>query len=158
MSKTTTLQDTITLEQAAQRYGFPVHYLRGQAKKGTLSARQQWLTTPQAIEALIASNARRLNGKNKKKNNARHQLASKLRILRSARGWAQEDLSQASGLHRTYVSLVERAGCNVSLDNIERLADALAVSPSDLLSIDGSTNGPSVSTATKPKVNKTRKR
>lgn len=48
-------------------------------------------------------------------------------------GWSQERLAAASGLHRTYISLIERAACNVSLDNLERLADAFGVSLSELL-------------------------
>jgi transcriptional regulator with XRE-family HTH domain len=71
--------------------------------------------------------------------NARDQLARKLRVLRLVRGWSQEDLAAASGLHRTYVSLVERSACNISLDNVERLAGAFGLSPSELLAMsDGS--------------------
>lgn len=64
---------------------------------------------------------------------ARNLLAQKLRMLRMMNGWSQERLAGASGLHRTYISLIERAACNVSLDNLERLADAFGVSVSDLL-------------------------
>jgi transcriptional regulator with XRE-family HTH domain len=64
---------------------------------------------------------------------ARDQLARRLRMLRLVRGWSQEDLAAASGLHRTYVSLVERARSNIGLDNVERLAGAFDLTPSDLL-------------------------
>ncbi|BAU49475.1 transcriptional regulator [Sulfurifustis variabilis] len=64
---------------------------------------------------------------------ARKLLAQKLRMLRMVNGWSQERLAAASGLHRTYISLIERAACNVSLDNLERLADAFGVSVSELL-------------------------
>lgn len=64
---------------------------------------------------------------------ARNLLAQKLRILRMTRGWSQEDLADATGLHRTYISLIERAGCNISLDNMERIADAFGLSLAELL-------------------------
>ena len=69
------------------------------------------------------------------KKRARMLLGRKLRLLRFVRGWSQEDLSEASGLHRTYISSVERANCNVSLDNIEKLADAFGRPVHDLLTL-----------------------
>ena len=44
----------------------------------------------------------------------------------------QEDLAHRSGIHRTYLSDVERGARNLSLINIERLANALALSMSEL--------------------------
>lgn len=64
---------------------------------------------------------------NKKSNSARTLVARKLRYLRFQRGWSQEDLAAASGLHRTYISAVERGATNISLDNIEKLADAFGL-------------------------------
>lgn len=64
----------------------------------------------------------------------RHILAVHVRALRNARRWSQNDLAEASGLHRTYISLVEREECSVWLDKLERLAEALGVSAADLLS------------------------
>lgn len=49
------------------------------------------------------------------------------------RGWSQEQLAEASGLHRTYISLIERAECNASLDSLERIADAFGLSLPELL-------------------------
>ncbi|HEX7045903.1 MAG TPA: helix-turn-helix transcriptional regulator [Burkholderiales bacterium] len=64
---------------------------------------------------------------------ARNLLAQKLRMLRMMRGWSQERLAEASGLHRTYISLIERSECNVSLDNLEKIADAFGLSLPELL-------------------------
>jgi transcriptional regulator with XRE-family HTH domain len=64
---------------------------------------------------------------------ARSRLARKLRLLRALRGWSQEDLANASGLHRTHISLVERSACSITLDNLEQLADSLSVPLPDLL-------------------------
>lgn len=66
---------------------------------------------------------------------ARKLLAQKLRVMRMMRTWSQEDLAAASGLHRTYISLIERAECNISLDNLEKLADGLGIGLPELLGI-----------------------
>jgi transcriptional regulator with XRE-family HTH domain len=67
---------------------------------------------------------------------ARARLARHLRALRAKRGLSQEALADIASLHRTYVGSVERAERNVSLDNIERLAVALQVDITVLLSGD----------------------
>ncbi|MDC8774568.1 helix-turn-helix domain-containing protein [Roseateles albus] len=64
---------------------------------------------------------------------ARERLARRLRLERAARGLSQEQLADLAGLHRTYVGSVERSERNVSLDNIEQLAKALALDISVLL-------------------------
>jgi len=64
---------------------------------------------------------------------ARKVLARHLRFLRFTRGWTQEQLAAASGLHRTYISSIERGRRNVGLDNVERLADAFGLSVQELL-------------------------
>ena len=51
---------------------------------------------------------------------ARHRLMANLRRLRQRFGWSQEELAARSGLHRTFVSSVERGERNISLDNIDR--------------------------------------
>src|SRR3954453_21515806 len=60
-------------------------------------------------------------------------LARNMRRLRAARGLSQEALAHESGVNRTYLSSVERAERNVSIDNIARIAEALAVEPWKLL-------------------------
>ena len=64
-------------------------------------------------------------------------VAQNIRSLRRAKGISQEKLAELAGLHRTYVGSVERGERNVSLENIDRLAEALLVDPVDLLT-DGS--------------------
>lgn len=62
----------------------------------------------------------------------RRAFGRRVRALRLAAGLSQERLAQEAGLHRTYVSSLERGLRNVGLDNILRLAAALGVSPAAL--------------------------
>lgn len=63
----------------------------------------------------------------------REQFAHNLRTQRKALGLSQEALGDACGLHRTEVSLLERAGRDPRLGTIVRLARALRISPAHLL-------------------------
>ncbi len=60
-------------------------------------------------------------------------FAGNIKRLRKERGMSQEDLAFESGLHRTYISGIERGIRNVGLDNIGVIAEALDVSPDLLL-------------------------
>ncbi len=60
----------------------------------------------------------------------RHLLAQRLRLLR---GWSQETLAEQAGLHRTYISGIEREERNLGLDNLDKLAQAFGMSVADLL-------------------------
>lgn len=64
---------------------------------------------------------------------AREVFAENLRQARLAKGWSQMVLAEAAGLHFTYVSSVEGAKRNVSIDAMERLAKAVGMPLSDLL-------------------------
>jgi transcriptional regulator with XRE-family HTH domain len=59
--------------------------------------------------------------------NARQRFAANLKEQRLAKGLSQEDLADLCGLHRTYVGSVERGERNISIDNMERLAQSLEV-------------------------------
>lgn len=69
----------------------------------------------------------------KARTSARRLFAANLRKQRLARSLSQERLAELAGLHRTYVGSVERAERNVSIDNMERLAEAVGVRIADLL-------------------------
>lgn len=60
-------------------------------------------------------------------------FGERLIVLRKAKGWSQERLSLESGVARSYLGGVERGQRNIALVNICRLADALSISPAELL-------------------------
>jgi len=64
---------------------------------------------------------------------ARQRVAANLKRLRKERGLSQEAMAELADFHRTYVSQLERCVTNISLDGLERLADALGVDVVDLL-------------------------
>lgn len=48
-----------------------------------------------------------------------------VRILRKEKGFSQEELAHKAQLHRTYIGMIERAEKNITLINIEKIANAL---------------------------------
>lgn len=56
-----------------------------------------------------------------------HIFASNVRKYRAEKGLSQEALADLAGLHRTYISAVERERRNISIDNIENIANALSI-------------------------------
>lgn len=63
----------------------------------------------------------------------RDRLALNLRKLRQAKGLSQEAFADEAGLHRTYVSDLERAARNPTIIVVDKVAKALEVSIGDLL-------------------------
>jgi transcriptional regulator with XRE-family HTH domain len=70
----------------------------------------------------------------------------RLRQLREAKGWSQEELASRAKLHRTHISLIETAKRSVQLDTVERLATALGVQPADLFIPTPATAAPATRT------------
>lgn len=58
-----------------------------------------------------------------------HIFAVNVRNYRSQAGLSQEKLAELTGLHRTYISAVEREKRNISIDNIQQIAEALNIEP-----------------------------
>ena len=65
-----------------------------------------------------------------------------IRRQRSRLGITQEELSQRSGLHRTYIASVERGARNPTLKSVLRIAEGLEISAGDLLCFDTPSSAP----------------
>lgn len=63
----------------------------------------------------------------------RCRFADRVRALRKAKGWSQEELADQAGLHRTFVSQIERATKRSTIDTVEKVAKALGVTCGELL-------------------------
>ena len=62
-----------------------------------------------------------------KNNDVKKSFGAAVRLRRVHLSISQEELAGRAGLHRTYISDVERGARNVSLESINRLANALEV-------------------------------
>ncbi|MGN6826409.1 helix-turn-helix domain-containing protein [Paucibacter sp. M5-1] len=58
---------------------------------------------------------------------ARMLLAANVQRLRQERNFSQEGLAAHAGIHRTFVSHMERGARNLTLDNLTRISLALEV-------------------------------
>jgi transcriptional regulator with XRE-family HTH domain len=67
------------------------------------------------------------------KNDLPAQFGRRLRDIRQRKGISQEKLADLAGLHRTYVSSVERGERNITLTTIAKLAAALGTRPAELI-------------------------
>ena len=54
-------------------------------------------------------------------------------FVKELRGLSQEELAEKASLHRTYIGMVERAEKNITLVNIEKIAKALNIDITKLL-------------------------
>lgn len=63
--------------------------------------------------------------------NIKEKLGNRLRELRNKTGLSQERFSFECDLDRTYIASIERGKRNVSIENIEKIANAFNISISD---------------------------
>ncbi len=64
----------------------------------------------------------------------KERFGNRVRELRREKNLTQEGLADKSGLHYTYIGVVERGQKNVSLENIEKIVKALNVSLAEFFS------------------------
>lgn len=60
-------------------------------------------------------------------------FGSNVQKIRKQQGISQEKLAEIAKLHRTYIGMIERAEKNITLRNIEKIANALNVEIKELL-------------------------
>jgi len=70
-------------------------------------------------------------------NDLKTLLGSAIKAYRASLGISQEELARRAGLHRTYVSDLERGARNPSIESIEKLARALEISVAALFAAAG---------------------
>ncbi len=58
-------------------------------------------------------------------------FGQRVRTLREAKGWTQEELAEKADIHRTYLGGIERGLRNVALRNIAKIAQAFELSLSE---------------------------
>jgi transcriptional regulator with XRE-family HTH domain len=63
----------------------------------------------------------------------RKRLGDNVRRLRTDKGWSQEDYADRAGIHRTYVSDIERGARNPTVTVVEKLAKPFGVKAGSLL-------------------------
>lgn len=54
-------------------------------------------------------------------------FASNLKKYRTQKGLSQETFAEMAGLHRTYISAIERGKRSIALENIQKIANALNI-------------------------------
>ena len=54
-------------------------------------------------------------------------FSENLKEYRIKLGLSQEQFAEKCGLHRTYISSIERFQRNVSIENVQKIADALGI-------------------------------
>jgi transcriptional regulator with XRE-family HTH domain len=70
----------------------------------------------------------------------RRNLGNRIRFLRRARGWSQEDLHRRTGLSRAFAGAIERGECDMGMVTLYKLAKAFRITLSELLeTVDDST-------------------
>lgn len=60
------------------------------------------------------------------------QLGERLKQYRMAQGYSQEKFALACGLDRTYIAGIESGKRNITIENVQKLADALKISVAEL--------------------------
>ena len=72
--------------------------------------------------------------------NLNEVFSQNMKKLRTECSLSQEELAERSGLHRTYISLVERNQRNITLKNLEKIAKGLELPPYLLLVMEDEKN------------------
>ncbi len=61
------------------------------------------------------------------KQNILIKFGERVREIRKEKNLSQEELAHKADLHRTYIGMIERAEKNITLINIEKIANALDI-------------------------------
>jgi transcriptional regulator with XRE-family HTH domain len=64
------------------------------------------------------------------------EFGKRIQKLRKEKNISQEKLAELAGLHRTYIGMIERGEKNITLRNINRIANAINIDIKDLFNKD----------------------
>lgn len=62
-------------------------------------------------------------------------FGANVRQQRQAKAWSQDDLAEASGLHRTYISGIERGVRNPTIEIVQVIANAFDIAVAELFAV-----------------------
>ncbi len=65
------------------------------------------------------------------------KFGERVRDIRTQKGLSQEQLAHIVNVHRTYIGMIERAEKNITLLNIEKIANGFEMSVHELLKSNG---------------------
>lgn len=71
--------------------------------------------------------------------NLPESVGKRIRELRKAKGWTQEQLAEAASLHYSYIGGVERGDRNISLETLEKIIAAFNVPAIELFRFEDET-------------------
>lgn len=60
------------------------------------------------------------------------RFGQNVKTARLKKGLSQEELAEITGVHRTYIGMIERAEKNITLENVEKIALGLRLKIADL--------------------------
>ncbi|GLX71425.1 helix-turn-helix domain-containing protein [Paenibacillus glycanilyticus] len=61
------------------------------------------------------------------------EVGKRIRLHRKANNYTQEDLGEMLQIDQSYVGRIERGEINITLDTLNKIADALQINPAELL-------------------------
>ncbi|AKG36830.1 helix-turn-helix domain-containing protein [Paenibacillus durus] len=72
--------------------------------------------------------------------NLPESVGNRIRELRKAKGWTQEQLAEAASLHYSYIGGVERGDRNISLETLEKIIAAFQVPAIEIFRFEENTD------------------
>ncbi|AIQ15143.1 helix-turn-helix domain-containing protein [Paenibacillus durus] len=72
--------------------------------------------------------------------NLPERVGNRIRELRKAKGWTQEQLAEAASLHYSYIGGVERGDRNISLETLEKIIAAFQVPAIEIFRFEENTD------------------
>lgn len=72
--------------------------------------------------------------------NLPESTGNRIRELRKAKGWTQEQLAEAASLHYSYIGGVERGDRNISMETLEKIIAAFQIPAEEIFRFEDNTD------------------